>query len=97
VLGFEKIFNFKVGIALKLPPIFVAGHQRYLFDWQSCLEQAARPFVAQIVKVKIFDFEFDAPPSECCTYGSVVMRENPSMASSHNSLLKHDLPGIISR
>ena len=62
-----KIFNLEIGIALELSPIFVAGDQRYLFDWKSCLEQTARSLVTQIVEVQVFDLEFFACPGECRT------------------------------
>lgn len=84
-----------VWVALELSPILVAGDERHLLDWQSCLEQTARSLVAQIVEVQVFDLE--ACPGECRTYGSMVMRKDPPIASSHNPLLKHDLPCIIAR
>jgi len=53
--------------------------------------------VTQIVEVQVFDLEFIACPGESRTYGFVVMGKDPSIASSHNPLLKHDLPGVIAR
>jgi hypothetical protein len=95
VLQLEKIFNLEVGIALELSPIFVASDQRYFFDWKSRLEQAARSLMTKIVEVQVFDLEFIACPGECRAYGPVVMGKEPSIPSSHNPLLKHDLPRII--
>ncbi len=69
----KKIFNLEIGIALELSPIFVTGDQCYLFNWESCLEQAARSLVTQIVEMQVFDLEFIACPGECRAYGSVVM------------------------
>jgi len=67
ILQLEKILNPKVGIALELSPIFVAGDQCYLFDWKSGLEQTARSLMAQIVEVQVFDLEFIACPGESRT------------------------------
>ena len=97
MLQLEKIFNFKIGITLELSPILVAGNQCYFFDWKSCLEQAARSLVTQIVEVQVFDLELITCAGECCTYRSMIMRKDPSIASSHNPLLKHGLPRAISR
>lgn len=95
ILQLEKILNLKVGIALELSPIFVSGAQCDLFDWESCLEQTARSFVTKIVELQVLDLEFIACSRECRTDGSVIMRKDPSIASSHNPLLKHDFPCII--
>jgi hypothetical protein len=97
MLQLEKIFDPKIGITLQLSPIFVAGDQCYLFDWKSCLEQTACSLVTQIVEVQVFDLELITCAGECCTYRSMIMRKDPSIASSHNPLLKHGLPRPISR
>jgi len=75
----------------------VTGDQCYLFDWKSCFEQTARSLVTEIVEVQVFDLELIACPGECRAYGSVVMGKDSSIASSHNPLLKHDLPRVIAR
>ena len=93
----EKIFNLKVGVALELSPIFVTGDECNLFDRKSCLEQAACSFMTQIVEVQVFDLELITCAGECCTYRSMIMRKDPSIASCHNPLLKHDLPRVIAR
>ena len=81
-----KIFNPKIGIALELSPIFVAGDQCYLFDWKSCLEQTACSLVTQIVGMRGLSILSSAHArGECRAYRFVVMGEYPSIASEPQS------------
>jgi hypothetical protein len=74
VLQLKKIFNLKISVALELSPVFVAGDQCYLFDWQSCFEQTARSLVAQIVEVQVFDLEFIACPPAVAVLATILSK-----------------------
>ena len=62
-------------------PVLVAGDQRNLFDREACFEQAAGPFVPQIMKVKIFDFQVMALTAKRSADGSAIVWENSSRAA----------------
>lgn len=48
-----KSLGTQVGVASKHLPILVASDQRDLGDLKYCLEQAASPFMAKVVKMQV--------------------------------------------
>jgi hypothetical protein len=60
------------------------------------LEEAARAFMTQIVKMKVVDLQFATLAPKCCPNGSSVVRKNPAFADIRKpSLLLNDPACII--
>jgi hypothetical protein len=68
----------------------VAGDEGHLLDRESCLEQAARSLVAQVMEVKVLDPERAASPAERRANRSRVVWEYPPLNRSEVGCLSGD-------
>ena len=95
-MGVVKSFRFEMGVATEHLPIFVAGDERDLLNRKSGFEEAARAFVAKIVKVQIFDFQLATlAPERCANRPSIIRKNSPDMVASTGALLFNEGAGIV--
>ena len=59
-----KHLGLQMRVASQHLPILMPCNEGYLFDCKSSFEQAARAFMAQIMKMKIVDIQVNAPSTE---------------------------------
>ncbi|MNE57089.1 hypothetical protein D3C80_1520360 [compost metagenome] len=57
-------FRPQVGVAPEHLPILVTCDEGHVLNLKTCLEQAARPLMAKVVKMQVSDFEAFAGPCE---------------------------------
>lgn len=86
----------KVRVTTKHLPILVAGDQRRLFDPEARFEQAAGPFVPEVVEVQVFDTEVDARSVEGSADGTVLIGKDAEGVTIWRLALFHQkVPGVV--
>ena len=77
-------------------PVFVAGDQRDLLNRKARFEEAARAFVPEVVKVKVFDLEVTAlAPKRRSDRPSIVGKYPTAVSADAASLLLDDGAGVV--
>lgn len=72
------------------------GDKCHLFNGKPSFEKAARAFVMQIVKMKVFDLQFLTLTTKRRSNGSSVVGKNPAFANIREpTLLLNDLARVI--
>jgi hypothetical protein len=85
-----------MSIAAKHFPVFVASDERDLLNRKARFEEAARAFVPEIVKVKVFDFEFAALTPKGCSNGPSIVGKYPAgSAAKATSLFLDYGAGVV--
>jgi len=85
-----------MSIAAEHFPIFMAGDERDLLNRKARFEEAARAFVPEVVKVKVFDFESAAlTPKRCSNRLSVVGKYPARSSADKTSLLLDYGAGVV--
>ena len=87
-----------MSIAAEHFPVLVAGNERDLLNRKARFEEAARAFVPEVVKVKVFDFEFAAlTPKRCSNRLSIVGKYPARGPANITSLLLDYGAGVVAR
>ena len=85
-----------MSIAAKHFPVFMAGDERDLLNRKARFEEAAGGFVPEVVKVKVFYFEFAAlTPKRCSNRLSIVGKYPAKSPADITSLLLDYGVGVV--
>lgn len=84
-----------MGIALQHFPVLMTCDERNLFDLEIRFEEAACAFMAQVMKVEVFNPEFHASPAERSPDGTGIVGEDAALVRGAPALRQQDLPGVI--
>ena len=71
-----QVLRTKVCIASQHLPVLMTGDEGDLWNFEAGFEQAACPFMPQIMKVKVFDTQGLTCTVEGSPYGPAVIRKN---------------------